>query len=150
MILFKMKEAAESYFGTTVTNAVITVPAYFNENQRQAIRDAAVISGLSALRIISEPTAAGLAYIWDNKFQDERNVLIFDLGGGAVNVSLMSIQDGVLEVKATAGETYIGGEDFDNYLTDHFVQVFKRKYKKGMLTSQYFAVTLLNRHHALS
>ncbi|KDQ18070.1 hypothetical protein BOTBODRAFT_29386 [Botryobasidium botryosum FD-172 SS1] len=131
MVLLKMKETAESYLGTTVTNAVVTVPAYFNDSQRQATKDAGVISGLNVLRIINEPTAAAIAYGLDKKVVGERNVLIFDLGGGTFDVSLLTIEEGVFEVKATAGDTHLGGEDFDNRLVNHFVQEFKRKNKKG-------------------
>ncbi|CAE6437530.1 hypothetical protein ACGC1H_004404 [Rhizoctonia solani] len=132
MVLLKMKETAESYLGTTVTNAVVTVPAYFNDSQRQATKDAGVISGLNVLRIINEPTAAAIAYGLDKKVQGERNVLIFDLGGGTFDVSLLTIEEGIFEVKATAGDTHLGGEDFDNRLVNHFVQEFKRKNKKDL------------------
>lgn len=131
MVLLKMKETAESYLGYTVTNAVVTVPAYFNDSQRQATKDAGVISGLNVLRIINEPTAAAIAYGLDKKVSGERNVLIFDLGGGTFDVSLLTIEEGIFEVKATAGDTHLGGEDFDNRLVNHFVQEFKRKNKKG-------------------
>jgi heat shock protein 1/8 len=132
MVLIKMKETAEAYLGGTITNAVITVPAYFNDSQRQATKDAGVISGLNVLRIINEPTAAAIAYGLDKKVSGERNVLIFDLGGGTFDVSLLTIEEGIFEVKATAGDTHLGGEDFDNRLVNHFVQEFKRKHKKGM------------------
>ncbi|CAE6455819.1 unnamed protein product [Rhizoctonia solani] len=132
MVLLKMKETAESYLGTTVNNAVVTVPAYFNDSQRQATKDAGVISGLNVLRIINEPTAAAIAYGLDKKVQGERNVLIFDLGGGTFDVSLLTIEEGIFEVKATAGDTHLGGEDFDNRLVNHFVQEFKRKNKKDL------------------
>jgi heat shock 70kDa protein 1/2/6/8 len=131
MVLTKMKETAESYLGTTITNAVVTVPAYFNDSQRQATKDAGTISGLNVLRIINEPTAAAIAYGLDKKVTGERNVLIFDLGGGTFDVSLLTIEEGIFEVKATAGDTHLGGEDFDNRLVNHFVQEFKRKHKKG-------------------
>lgn len=134
MVLLKMKETAEAYLGQTVNNAVVTVPAYFNDSQRQATKDAGTISGLNVLRIINEPTAAAIAYGLDKKIQGERNVLIFDLGGGTFDVSLLTIEEGIFEVKATAGDTHLGGEDFDNRLVNHFVQEFKRKYKKGMFT----------------
>lgn len=127
-----MKETAEAYLGTTVTNAVVTVPAYFNDSQRQATKDAGTISGLNVLRIINEPTAAAIAYGLDKKVTGERNVLIFDLGGGTFDVSLLTIEEGIFEVKATAGDTHLGGEDFDNRLVNHFSQEFKRKHKKGM------------------
>ncbi|KZO95703.1 heat shock protein 70 [Calocera viscosa TUFC12733] len=132
MVLLKMKETAESYLGNTVTNAVVTVPAYFNDSQRQATKDAGVISGMNVLRIINEPTAAAIAYGLDKKTVGERNVLIFDLGGGTFDVSLLTIEEGIFEVKATAGDTHLGGEDFDNRLVNHFVQEFKRKYKKDL------------------
>jgi len=132
MVLIKMKETAEAYLGKTVTNAVITVPAYFNDSQRQATKDAGTISGLNVLRIINEPTAAAIAYGLDKKGTGERNVLIFDLGGGTFDVSILTIEDGIFEVKSTAGDTHLGGEDFDNRMVNHFVQEFKRKYKKDL------------------
>ncbi|ORY61941.1 heat shock protein 70 family [Leucosporidium creatinivorum] len=132
MILLKMKETAEAYLGTTVTNAVVTVPAYFNDSQRQATKDAGVISGMNVLRIINEPTAAAIAYGLDKKTVGEKNVLIFDLGGGTFDVSLLTIEEGIFEVKATAGDTHLGGEDFDNRLVTHFVAEFKRKNKKDL------------------
>ncbi|KAF8921370.1 heat shock protein 70 family [Mucidula mucida] len=132
MVLLKMKETAESYLGTTVNNAVVTVPAYFNDSQRQATKDAGTISGMNVLRIINEPTAAAIAYGLDKKVTGERNVLIFDLGGGTFDVSLLTIEEGIFEVKATAGDTHLGGEDFDNRLVNHFVQEFKRKNKKDL------------------
>jgi len=135
MILIKMKEIAEAYVGTECKNAVITVPAYFNDSQRQATKDAGVIAGLNVLRIINEPTAAAIAYGLDKK-DGERNVLIFDLGGGTFDVSLLTIEDGIFEVKATAGDTHLGGEDFDNRLVDYFMQEFKRKHKKDMSSSE--------------
>ena len=128
MVLTKMKEIAESYIGEQVTDAVITVPAYFNDSQRQATKDAGVIAGLNVLRIINEPTAAAIAYGLDNK-SEEKNVLIFDLGGGTFDVSLLNIDDGIFEVKATAGDTHLGGEDFDNLLVKYFSDEFKRKHK---------------------
>jgi len=130
MILTKMRETAESYLGGTVNNAVVTVPAYFNDSQRQATKDAGLIAGLNVLRIINEPTAAAIAYGLDKKQEGERNVLIFDLGGGTFDVSLLTIEEGIFEVKSTAGDTHLGGEDFDNRLVNHFVQEFKRKHKK--------------------
>ncbi|KAI7876184.1 70 kDa heat shock protein 3 [Lichtheimia hyalospora FSU 10163] len=132
MVLIKMKEVAEGYLGTTVKNAVVTVPAYFNDSQRQATKDAGVIAGLNVQRIINEPTAAAIAYGLDKKVEGERNVLIFDLGGGTFDVSLLTIEDGIFEVKATAGDTHLGGEDFDNRLVNHFMQEFKRKFKKDI------------------
>ncbi|XP_033843483.1 heat shock 70 kDa protein 1-like [Periophthalmus magnuspinnatus] len=132
MVLVKMKEVAEAYLGQKVSNAVITVPAYFNDSQRQATKDAGVIAGLNVLRIINEPTAAAIAYGLDKGRSGERNVLIFDLGGGTFDVSILSIDDGVFEVKATAGDTHLGGEDFDNCMVNHFVEEFKRKHKKDI------------------
>lgn len=132
MILTKMRETAEAYLGKTVQNAVVTVPAYFNDSQRQATKDAGTISGLNVLRIINEPTAAAIAYGLDKKVGGERNVLIFDLGGGTFDVSILTIEDGIFEVKSTAGDTHLGGEDFDNRMVDHFVQEFKRKFKKDI------------------
>jgi heat shock 70kDa protein 1/2/6/8 len=132
MILSKMKDTAEEYLGETVTDAVITVPAYFNDSQRQATKDAGAIAGLNVLRIINEPTAAAIAYGLNNTSTTEKNVLIFDLGGGTFDVSLLSIDDGIFEVKATAGDTHLGGEDFDSRLVNHFIQEFKRKHKKDI------------------
>merc|ERR1712214_47911 len=132
MVLTKMKEVAESYLGQKVNDAVVTVPAYFNDSQRQATKDAGVISGLNILRIINEPTAAAIAYGLDKKGASEANVLIFDLGGGTFDVSILTIEDGIFEVKATAGDTHLGGEDFDNRMVDHFVNEFKRKHKKDI------------------
>ena len=131
MILTKMKETAESYLGEKVTDAVITVPAYFNDSQRQATKDAGTIAGLNVLRIINEPTAAALAYGIDKKV-DEQNILIVDVGGGTADFSVLNIDDGVFEVKATRGDSFLGGEDFDNCLVNHFVQEFKRKNKKDI------------------
>jgi len=132
MVLVKMKEIAEAYLGKTVTDAVVTVPAYFNDSQRQATKDAGTISGLNVLRIINEPTAAAIAYGLDKKVGTERNVLIFDLGGGTFDVSILTIEDGIFEVKSTSGDTHLGGEDFDNRMVNHFVQEFKRKHKKDI------------------
>ncbi|XP_034176742.1 heat shock 70 kDa protein cognate 4-like [Osmia lignaria lignaria] len=132
MVLTKMKETAEAYLGKAITNAVITVPAYFNDSQRQATKDAGTISGLNVLRIINEPTAAAIAYGLDKKGRSERNVLIFDLGGGTFDVSILTINDGIFEVKATAGDTHLGGEDFDNRMVTHFAQEFSRKFKKDL------------------
>ena len=125
MVLSKMKETAENYLGATVTDSVITVPAYFNDSQRQATKDAGTIAGLNVLRVINEPTAAAIAYGLDKKntSEGEKNVLIFDLGGGTFDVSVLSIDDGIFEVKATHGDTHLGGEDFDNRLVNHFVTV---------------------------
>merc|ERR1739844_440406 len=134
MVLVKMKETAEAYLGTSVNEAVITVPAYFNDSQRQATKDAGVIAGLNVLRIINEPTAAAIAYGLDKKKSEgkECNVLIFDLGGGTFDVSILTIEDGIFEVKSTAGDTHLGGEDFDNRLVDHFIKEFQRKHKKDI------------------
>ncbi|GAA5805461.1 heat shock 70 kDa protein 2 [Helicostylum pulchrum] len=132
MVLVKMKEIAEAKLGKKVTKAVVTVPAYFNDSQRQATKDAGTISGLDVLRIINEPTAAAIAYGLDANDKKERNVLIFDLGGGTFDVSLLTISGGVFAVKATAGNTHLGGEDFDNTLVNHFVQEIKRKHKKDI------------------
>jgi L1 cell adhesion molecule like protein len=132
MVLTKMKEIAEAYLGKEVRNAVITVPAYFNDSQRQATKDAGSISGMNVMRIINEPTAAAIAYGLDKGKSGEKNILIFDLGGGTFDVSLLTIEDGIFEVKATAGDTHLGGEDFDNRMVDHFVQEFKRKNKKDI------------------
>ncbi|KDN53160.1 heat shock protein 70 [Tilletiaria anomala UBC 951] len=135
MVLLKMRETAEAYLGGTVKDAVVTVPAYFNDSQRQATKDSGIIAGLNVLRIINEPTAAAIAYGLDKKTEGERNVLIFDLGGGTFDVSLLTIEEGIFEVKATAGDTHLGGEDFDNRLVNHFVQEFKRKNKKDLTTN---------------
>ena len=135
MVLLKMKEIAEAYIGKDVKNAVITVPAYFNDGQRQATKDAGSIAGLNVLRIINEPTAAAIAYGLDKK-GEEKNVLIFDLGGGTFDVSLLTIEEGIFEVKATAGDTHLGGEDFDNRMVDYFLQEFKRKFKKDIRENQ--------------
>ncbi|XP_061761753.1 heat shock 70 kDa protein 1-like [Nerophis ophidion] len=132
MVLAKMKEIAEAYLGQTVSSAVVTVPAYFNDSQRQATKDAGAIAGLNILRIINEPTAAAIAYGLDKDKTKEHNVLIFDLGGGTFDVSILTMQDGIFEVKATAGDTHLGGEDFDNRLVDHFVAEFRRKHRKDV------------------
>merc|ERR1712243_283022 len=137
MVLLKMKETAEAYLGKTVTDAVVTVPAYFNDSQRQATKDAGTISGLNVLRIINEPTAAAIAYGLDKKDSGtEKNVLIFDLGGGTFDVSVLTIEDGIFEVKSTAGDTHLGGEDFDNRMVNHFLAEFKRKHKKDITGSK--------------
>lgn len=136
MVLTKMRETAEAYLGKTVTDAVITVPAYFNDSQRQATKDAGTIAGMNVLRIINEPTAAAIAYGLDKKATGERNVLIFDLGGGTFDVSILTIEDGIFEVKATNGDTHLGGEDFDNRMVKHFVEVFKTKHKKDISSNK--------------
>ena len=134
MVLTKMRETAEAFLGQPIKNAVITVPAYFNDSQRQATKDAGTIAALNVMRIINEPTAAAIAYGLDKKAsrKGEQNVLIFDLGGGTFDVSLLTIEEGIFEVKATAGDTHLGGEDFDNRLVNHFVAEFKRKHKKDI------------------
>lgn len=132
MVLVKMKETAESFMGKTVKDAVVTVPAYFNDSQRQATKDAAAIAGLNCLRIINEPTAAAIAYGLDKNKDDDKNVLIFDLGGGTFDVSLLNIEGGIFEVKATAGDTHLGGEDFDARLLRHLSDEFRRKNKKDI------------------
>uniref|UniRef100_A0A8C5QRI3 Heat shock protein 70 n=1 Tax=Leptobrachium leishanense TaxID=445787 RepID=A0A8C5QRI3_9ANUR len=137
MVLLKMKETAEAYLGHSVSNAVITVTAYFNDSQRQATKDTGVIAGLSVLRIINEPTAAAIAYGLDKEARGECNVLIFDLGGGTFDVSILTIDDGIFEVKATAGDTHLGGEDFDNRMVSHFVDEFKRKHKKDITQNKH-------------
>jgi L1 cell adhesion molecule like protein len=135
MVLVKMKQTAEAFLGGNVAKAVITVPAYFNDSQRQATKDAGTISGLNVLRIINEPTAAAIAYGLDKKGKGEKNVLIFDLGGGTFDVSLLTIDDGIFEVKATSGNTHLGGEDFDNRMVNYFVQEFKKKHKSDMASN---------------
>jgi len=127
MVLTKMKETAEAFLGSKVKDAVVTVPAYFNDSQRQATKDAGTICGLNVLRIINEPTAAAIAYGLDKKSSGEKNILIFDLGGGTFDVSLLTIDSGIFEVKATAGNTHLGGEDFDNRMVNYFVDQFKKK-----------------------
>lgn len=132
MILSKMKATASSFLGYPVDSAVITVPAYFNDSQRQATKDAGLIAGINVLRIINEPTAAAIAYGLDRKIRGDINVLIFDLGGGTFDVSLLNIEDGIFEVRATAGDAHLGGQDFDNRLVEHFVNEFIRKYRKNI------------------
>ncbi|KAF9582784.1 ATPase with role in protein import into the ER [Lunasporangiospora selenospora] len=133
MILGKMKEIAEAYLSKKVTHAVVTVPAYFNDAQRQATKDAGVIAGLNVLRIVNEPTAAAIAYGLDKK-GGERTILVYDLGGGTFDVSLLSIDDGVFEVLATSGDTHLGGEDFDQRVIDYFVKSYKKKHGKDITT----------------
>ena len=132
MILTKMKEIAENQLGQEVKYAVITVPAYFNDAQRRATKDAGAIAGLDVLRVINEPTAAAMAYGLDQK--DESNILVFDFGGGTFDVSLLTIENGVFEVLATAGDTHLGGEDFDQRITEHFVKLFKKKNQIDLAT----------------
>jgi len=136
MVLTKMRETAESYLGKKVVDVVVTVPAYFNDSQRQATKDAGTIAGLNVLRIINEPTAAAIAYGLDKKSGGERNVLIFDLGGGTFDVSILTIDDGIFEVKSTSGDTHLGGEDFDNRLVEFFQKEFKKKYHKDISTNK--------------
>jgi chaperone protein DnaK len=131
MVLGKMKEIAEAYLGKTVTHAVVTVPAYFNDAQRQATKDAGTISGMTVMRIINEPTAAAIAYGLDKK-DGEKNILVFDLGGGTFDVSLLTIDNGVFEVVSTNGDTHLGGEDFDNRVMEHFIKLFKKKTGKDI------------------
>ncbi|XP_020252551.1 probable mediator of RNA polymerase II transcription subunit 37e, partial [Asparagus officinalis] len=137
MVLMKMREIAETYLGSTVEDAVITVPAYFSDSQRQATKDAGAIAGLNVKRIINEPTAAAIAYGLEKKDTsiDERNILIFDLGGGTLDVSCLVIDDSIFQVKATAGDTHLGGEDFDHRMVDHFVQKFKKRYNRDISKS---------------
>merc|ERR1739848_756237 len=131
MVLTKMKETAEAYLGKKVTHAVVTVPAYFNDAQRQATKDAGIIAGMTVMRIINEPTAAAIAYGMDKK-DGEKNVLVFDLGGGTFDVSLLTIDNGVFEVVATNGDTHLGGEDFDQRVMEHFIKIYKKKKGKDM------------------
>merc|ERR1711902_59657 len=131
MVLTKMKETAEAYLGKKVTHAVVTVPAYFNDAQRQATKDAGTIAGLNVMRIINEPTAAAIAYGMDKK-EGEKNVLVFDLGGGTFDVSLLTIDNGVFEVVATNGDTHLGGEDFDQRVMEHFIKIYKKKKGKDL------------------
>jgi len=133
MVLGKMKETAEAYLGKKVTHAVVTVPAYFNDAQRQATKDAGTIAGLNVMRIINEPTAAAIAYGLDKK-EGEKNILVFDLGGGTFDVSLLTIDNGVFEVVATSGDTHLGGEDFDQRVMEHLMKVYKKKTGKDVKT----------------
>jgi len=135
MVLVKMKETAEAYVGKEIKNAVVTVPAYFNDAQRQATKDAGVIAGLNVMRIINEPTAAAIAYGIDKK-EGEKNILVFDLGGGTFDVSLLTIDNGVFEVVATNGDTHLGGEDFDHRVMDHFIKLYKKKKGKDIRTDK--------------
>jgi L1 cell adhesion molecule like protein len=135
MVLVKMRESAEQYLGKNVKKSVVTVPAYFNDAQRQATKDAGTISGMEVIRIINEPTAAAIAYGLNKEDKNEHSVLIFDLGGGTFDVSILTIDNGVFEVKATAGDTHLGGEDFDNRMVEHFCTEFKQKYSKDLHTN---------------
>ena len=136
MILGKMKEVAEAFLGEDVTDAVITVPAYFNDSQRQATKDAGLIAGLNVLRIINEPTAAAIAYGLDKQCKTEKNIMVFDCGGGTHDVSIISIDDSVFEVKATGGDNMLGGEDFDTRMVEHFCTEFQRKHKKDISSNK--------------
>jgi len=126
MVLVKMKETAEAYLGKKITHAVVTVPAYFNDAQRQATKDAGVIAGMTVMRIINEPTAAAIAYGLDKK-EGEKNILVFDLGGGTFDVSLLTIDNGVFEVVSTNGDTHLGGEDFDQRTMEWFIKLYKKR-----------------------
>ena len=123
----------EAYLGNSINNTVVTVPAYFNDSQRQAMKDAGTISGLNVLQIINKPTAAAIMYSLDKKVTGKCNILIFNLGGGTFDVSLLTIDKGIFEVKATAGDTHLSGEDFENHMINHFRQEFKRKNKKCLI-----------------
>ena len=136
MVLQKMKEIAETFLGTPVKNAVVTVPAYFNDAQRQSTKDAGTIAGLNVARIINEPTAAAIAFGMDQEDAQERKVLVFDLGGGTFDVSLLNIEDGFFEVLATNGDTHLGGEDFDNRIIEHFVKLIAQKHKRNIANNQ--------------
>jgi heat shock protein 5 len=133
MVLTKMKTIAEAYLGVDVTDAVVTVPAYFNDAQRQATKDAGTIAGLAVRRIINEPTAAAIAYGLD-KTGGEKNILVFDLGGGTFDVTALTIDNGVFEVLATNGDTHLGGEDFDQRVMQYFMKLFQKKYKQDMMS----------------
>jgi heat shock protein 5 len=132
MVLAKMKDTAEAYLGGEVRDAVITIPAYFNDAQRQATKDAGAIAGLNVTRILAEPTAAAMAYGLGRKDDGERNVLVFDLGGGTFDVSVLTIDGGVFEVRATSGDTHLGGEDFDHRVMEHFIGLVRRKYGRDI------------------
>jgi L1 cell adhesion molecule like protein len=135
MVLGKMKQVAESYLNSEVSSAVITVPAYFNDAQRQATKDAGRIAGLNVLRIINEPTAAAIAYGLDRTSSDEKNILIADCGGGTTDFTVLTVDDGIFEVRASHGDAHLGGEDVDNRLVEHFCQEFQRKYRKDIRTN---------------
>nr|ADM26714.1 78 kDa glucose-regulated protein [Conus anemone novaehollandiae] len=143
MVLGKMRDIAEDYLGKKIVNAVVTVPAYFNDAQRQATKDAGTIAGLNVMRIINEPTAAAIAYGLDKR-DGEKNILVFDLGGGTFDVSLLTIDNGVFEVVATNGDTHLGGEDFDQRVMDHFIKLYKKKKGKD-ITKDNRAVQKLRR-----
>jgi len=129
MILSKMKDTAEAYLGKDVKHAVITVPAYFGDAQRQSTKDAGAIAGLEVMRIINEPTAAAIAYGLDKR--DEMNVLVYDFGGGTFDVSLLNVDNGVFQVLATSGDTHLGGEDLDQRVMEHFIKIFNKKNQQG-------------------
>merc|ERR1719411_354795 len=128
MVLTKMKQVAEAYLGKSVSHAVVTVPAYFDDSQRGATKDAGVIAGLTVLRIINEPTAAAIAYGLDKKHRDT-NIIVYDLGGGTFDVSLLTLDEGVFEVLATSGDTHLGGQDFDQRVVQFLIKTFKKKHK---------------------
>ena len=132
MILSKMKQIAENFLGEPVYHAVVTVPAYFNDAQRQATKDAGAIAGLKIERVLNEPTAAAIAYGLDRKSSKEENILVFDLGGGTFDVTLLTIDNGVFEVKATAGDTHLGGEDFDQRMMDYCITQFKKRHNSDL------------------
>jgi heat shock protein 5 len=136
MVLSKMRDIAQDYLSKPITNAVVTVPAYFNDAQRQATKDAGTIAGLNVMRIINEPTAAAIAYGLDKKSDGEKNILVFDLGGGTFDVTLLTIDNGVFEVLATNGDTHLGGEDFDHRVMQYFMKLFKKKHKKDLKTDK--------------
>ena len=143
MVLRKMKETAEAYLGEKVADAVITVPAYFNDSQRQATKDAGATAGLNVLRITNEPTAAAIAYALDKKGSGERNILIYDMGGGTFDVTLLTTEDGIFEVKATAGDAHLGGQDFDNRIVDFCLKDFNRKNSGNDMTGNHRAIQRL-------
>lgn len=136
MVILKLKDIAEKYLGEKVEDVVITVPAYFSDSQRQSTKDAATIAGINVLRIINEPTAAILGFAIDKDQTKEKNILVFDCGGGTHDISLISVEDGVFEVKATGGDSRLGGEDFDNRMVDYFAEEFKKKYKKDIFENK--------------
>jgi len=136
MVLGKMKEVAESYLGEKVTNAVVTVPAYFTDSQRAATKDAGTIAGLNVLRVVNEPTAAALAYGLDKQSEAERQIIVYDLGGGTFDVSILSVDQGVFEVLATAGDTHLGGEDFDQRVMNYFVKKYNKEHDTNIAKDQ--------------
>ena len=136
MVLEKLKETAEAYLGMDVVDAVVTVPAYFNDSQRQATRDAGKIAGLNVLRVLSEPTAAAVAYGLDKICRNQKSILVFDLGGGTFDVSVLTIDDGIFDVKATFGDTHLGGEDFDSRLVTYCIEECKKKHRRDLKNNQ--------------